>query len=417
MFHTRVLIIGAGQAGLAVSKQLTDARVDHVILERGRTAERWTSQRWDSLRLVTPNWMSRLPGWSYRGTDPAGFMPAGEVAEYLIGYADSFAAPIVHGAEVSTVSRRGGHYQVVSAAGIWSAAAVVIATGYCDQPAVPAVAQAVHPSVRQLTPDRYRNPGDVPDGRVVVVGASATGAQLADELAAAGRDVVLAVGRHTRVPRRYRGMDIMWWLDSMGVLDRQLTTAALARRPEPSLQIVGSTDGREIDLPSLAERGIRLTGRVTGASGRELTFADDLATTAAAADSKVDRLLGRIDHFAATTGLDHEIDPPDRPRHIADRPDARAAQQPLDKVDGIRAVIWATGYRRAYPWLHVPVLNAAGEIRHSAGRTPAPGLLVIGMRSQTRRSSTFLDGVRHDAALVVNHLINGALAGSARRAS
>ena len=209
----------------------------------------------------------------------------------------------------------------------------------------------------------------------------------------------------------------MWWLDSMGVLDRQLTTAQIARRPEPSLQIVGSTDGREVDLPSLAERGVRLTGRVTGASGRELTFADDLVATAAAADSKLDRLLGRIDHFAATAGLDSEIDPPDRPRPVAGRPDARAARQPLEKIDGIRAVIWATGYRRAYPWLHVPVLNAAGEIQHSAGRTPAPGLLVIGMRSQTRRSSTFLDGVRHDAALVVDHLINGALAGSARRAS
>jgi len=198
------------------------------------------------------------------------------------------------------------------------------------------------------------------------------------------------------------------------MLDRPLTTAQLARRPEPSLQIVGSTNGREIDLPSLAERGIRLAGRVTGAGGRELTFADDLATTAAAADSKLDRLLGRIDHFAATTGLENEIDPPDRPRQIAGGPDAR---QPLEKVDAIRAVIWATGYRRAYPWLRVPVLNAAGEIQQSAGRTPAPGLLVIGMRSQTRRSSTFLDGVRHDAALVVDHLINGALAGSARRAS
>jgi putative flavoprotein involved in K+ transport len=414
MFHTRVVIIGAGQAGLAVSKQLTDAGVDHVVLERGRTAERWTSQRWDSLRLLTPNWMSRLPGWSYRGTDPSGFMPAVEVADYLTAYADSFGAPIIHGAEVRSVRRRGVGYQVVSDAGIWSTAAVVIATGYSDQPAIPELAGTLHPSVRQITPDLYRNPGDVPDGRVLVVGASATGAQLADELSTAGRDVVLAVGRHTRVPRRYRGMDIMWWLDSMGMLDRPLTTAQLARRPEPSLQIVGSTDGREVDLPSLAERGIRLTGRVTGAGGRELTFADDLATTAAAADSKLDRLLGRIDHFAATTGLENEIDPPDRPRQIAGGPDAR---QPLEKVDAIRAVIWATGYRRAYPWLRVPVLNAAGEIQQSAGRTPAPGLLVIGMRSQTRRSSTFLDGVRHDAALVVDHLINGALAGSARRAS
>ena len=164
MFHTRVVIVGAGQAGLAVSKQLTDADVDHVLLERGRTAERWSSQRWDSLRLLTPNWMSRLPGWSYRGSDPAGFMPAVEVAEYLAGYAASFGAPVVHGAEVRSVRRHRGRYQVVSDAGSWSAAAVVIATGYCDRPSVPGIARALHPSVRQITPDRYRNPADVPDG-------------------------------------------------------------------------------------------------------------------------------------------------------------------------------------------------------------------------------------------------------------
>jgi len=171
MFDTRVLIIGAGQAGLAVSKLLTDAGVDHVILERGRTAERWTSQRWDSLRLLTPNWMSRLPGWSYRGTDPSGFMPAVEVAEYLTAYAASFGSPIIHGVEVRSVRLRGSHYRVTTDAGIWSAAAVVIATGYGDRSAVPLVAGDLDPSIRQITPDLYRNPGDVPDGRVLVVGA------------------------------------------------------------------------------------------------------------------------------------------------------------------------------------------------------------------------------------------------------
>src|SRR6478735_5833897 len=222
MLHTEVVIIGAGQAGLAVSKGLTDAGVEHVVLERGRTAERWRSQRWDTLRLLTPNWMSRLPGWSYRGNDPAGFMPAGEVADYLGAYADSFDAPVVHDAAVRSVRLRAGRYQVVSDAGCFSSASVVIATGYCDLPAVPEIAASVHPSIRQLTPDRYHSTYDVPDGRVLIVGASATGVQLADELAGAGRDVVVAVGRHTRMPRRYRGFDIMWWLDAMGVLDRQL---------------------------------------------------------------------------------------------------------------------------------------------------------------------------------------------------
>jgi putative flavoprotein involved in K+ transport len=416
MFHTRVVIIGAGQAGLAVSKLLTAADVDHVVLERDRTAERWISQRWDSLRLLTPNWMSRLPGWSYRGSDPAGFMPAVEVAEFLARYADSFGAPVVHGAEVRSVRRHRGRYQIVSEAGSWSAPAVVIATGYCDRPSVPSFADSLHPSVRQITPDRYRNPAQVPDGGVLVVGASSTGVQLADELAAAGRDVVLAVGRHTRLLRRYRGMDIMWWLDSMGVLDRTLTPAESSRVTEPSLQIVGSTDGRAVDLPSLAERGVRLVGRVDGLDDGQLTFADDLAATTSAADRKLSRLLHRIDLFAATSGLADEVDAAHRPRAFAD------TAGPLDRrrsrgVDGIRTVVWATGYRREYPWLHLPVLDAAGEIRQSAGRTPAPGLYVIGMRWQTRRSSTFLDGVRHDAALLADHLTNGALTGSMRSAS
>jgi putative flavoprotein involved in K+ transport len=255
MLRTQVVIIGAGQAGLAVSRLLSDIGVEHVVLERGRTGERWLSQRWNSLRLLTPNWMSRLPGWAYRGGDPAGFMPAADVAGYLNSYAESFGAPVIHDAAVRSVRRRAGRYLVVSEAGYFSAAAVVIATGYCAQPAVPAIAAAVDPSIAQITPDRYRSPADVPQGRVLIVGASATGVQLADELATAGRDVVLAVGRHSRMPRRYRGMDVMWWLDSMGVLDRQLQNGESAPPVEPSLQLVGSTTGRAVDLTALAARG------------------------------------------------------------------------------------------------------------------------------------------------------------------
>jgi putative flavoprotein involved in K+ transport len=415
MLHTQVVIIGAGQAGLAVSRLLRDAGVEHVVLERGRTGERWLSERWNSLRLLTPNWMSRLPGWSYRGGDPSGFMPAPDVAGYLVAYARSFGAPVVHDAAVLSVRRRAGRYLVVSAAGSFSAAAVVVATGYCDRAAVPPIANALHPSITQITPDRYRSPADVPDGQVVIVGASATGVQLADELATAGRDVVLAVGRHTRMPRRYRGMDIMWWLDSMGALDRQRQRGDSPPPVEPSLQLVGSTTGRAVDLNALTERGIRLTGRVSGVRRGSFTTADDLSTTTSAADLRLDRLLERIDRYAATAGLSAEIDPPDRPRHFGDG--SITAGEPATTIEGIRSVLWATGFRREYPWLHVPVLDGNGEIRHHAGRTPAPGLYVIGMRWQTRRNSAFLDGVRHDAALVVDHLINSALVSTSRRAS
>ena len=423
MPSTRVVIIGAGQAGLAVSYLLTAASIDHLVLERGRTAERWRSQRWDSLRLLTPNWMSRLPGWSYRGADPDGFMPAADVAGYLAGYAESFRAPVRAETTVLSVRRHRGRYLVGTDAGSWAADAVVIATGFCDEPAVPAAAAGLDPAIHQVTPDRYRNPSELPAGGVLVVGASATGAQLADELAADGREVLMAVGRHTRLPRRYRGRDIMWWLDSMGVLDRLVDHERIHRPPEPSLQIVGSGPDarpRDVDLPSLQARGIRLGGRLVGLDGTHGTFADDLPATAAAADAKLARLLRRIDDHV-TTGPEFEVVPPGRVRPLV--PDSVAAPTRLDlRAAGVRSVLWATGCRRRYPWLHVPVLDAAGEIRHTAGLTAAPGLAVVGQRWQTRRSSTFLDGVRHDAAIVVDHLMttvlmSPALAESVRNAS
>ena len=447
MPSTRVVIIGAGQAGLAVSHLLTAASIDHQVLERGRTAERWRSQRWDSLRLLTPNWMSRLPGWSYRGPDPDGFMPADEVAGYLAGYAASFDAPVREGTAVLSVrwqggrhggrhsgrnsgrhggrssgrhggrssGPHGGRFLVDTDAGSWVADAVVIATGFCDEPAVPAVAAGLDPSIHQVTPDRYRNPSELPVGGVLVVSASATGVQIADELAADGRQVMLAVGRHSRLPRRYRGRDIMWWLDRLGVLDRPLDRDRVHRHPEPSLQIVGSGPDvrrhpREVDLPSLSGHGIRLGGRLVGLDGTRARFADDLGVTAAAADATLTRLLRRIDQHIAATGLELTSPAPGRFRRLVvddatapDRLDLRAA--------GIRCVVWATGYRRSYPWLHVPVLDAAGEIRHTAGVTAAPGLVVVGQRWQTRRSSTFLDGVGHDAAIVVDHLLSTVLSG------
>jgi putative flavoprotein involved in K+ transport len=418
MERTAVVIVGAGQAGLAVSYLLTAASVDHVILERGQVAESWRSRRWDSLRLLTPNWMSRLPGWSYRGSDPAGFMPAQEVTAYLGRYASSFDAPVFTGTTVLSVRAGGRGFVVDTDSDSWSADAVVVATGYADEPAVPGYAHALHPSVRQLTPDSYRNPGSVPDGGVLIVGASASGVQLADELAGAGREVTLAVGRHTRMVRRYRGMDIMCWLDSMGSLDQPLRPSK-NRAPEPSLQLVGSTDRRSVDLPSLATRGVRLTGRVSGLDSRTVTLAGDLALTTAAADAKLDRLLLRIDDFATRTGMDREIDPP---THLAPSvPEHGSRETTLTTLHlrGIGSVIWATGYRRRYPWLQLPVLDAYGEIRQQAGRTTVPGLVVVGMQRQTRRSSSFIDGVRHDAALVVDHLVSEILLapGTCRRAS
>jgi putative flavoprotein involved in K+ transport len=404
MYRTSVVVIGAGQAGLAVSRLLSAAGADHIVLEKGRTASRWDNHTWQSLRLLTPNWMSRLPDHSYRGPDPAGFMRAAEVASYLRCYAALSAAPVIEGAETLSVRRSDIGYRVATTAGTWTATSVVLATGWCDLPDVPDMASRLDSRISQLTPATYRAPDQLPVGGVLVVGASATGVQLADELAAAGRRVALAVGSHSRVPRTYRGLDICWWLDAMGIFARTLDEhprPTVAWR-EPSLQLSGRLGGRNVDLPALQARGVTLAGRLTDVDGRRVRLAEDLAVTTRAADERLRGLLRRIDAFAERTGIAAEAD------HGEPIREARVTGSLAD-VDlvraGIRVIIWAIGYRRAYPWLHVPVLDEAGDVRHVNGTTASPGLHVVGMRWQTRRSSTFLDGVRHDAAVVVSKIL------------
>ena len=404
MQRVPAVVIGAGQAGLAVSRLLTAAGLQHVVLDRGSAAERWRSHSWESLRLLTPNWLSRLPGWRYAGPDPAGFMTAGAVADHLAAYAADFGAPVVGDARVVSVQPAADTgYRVVSAAGTWHATAVVVATGWCQLPFVPPATAGVPAAVSQLTPATYRSPAMIADGAVLVVGASASGVQLADELATAGRRVVLAVGTHNRLPRRYRGRDILCWLDAMGVLDRPVTAADRARpQADPSLQLAGRPDVRDVDLPALQRRGVTLTGRLVGFDGGRARFAADLRASTAGADIRLRRLLSRVDAYAEATGLCGEIFPDSSLATV----NVGGAPTELNlRTAGIRTVLWATGYRRTYPWLHVPVLDAAGEIRHTAGATPAAGLYVVGMRLQTRRNSTFLDGVRHDAAFVAARVL------------
>ena len=403
MRATETIIIGAGQAGLAMSRCLTDEGADHVVLERGRLAERWRSERWDSLRLLSPNWAARLPGWQYQGDDPDGYMTAGEVVRYFESYAGSFDAPVHEGTTVLSVRRDGGGFSVATDQGVWHAAHVVVATGWCDRPHVPRVASGLSSSIAQLTPSTYRNPDQLPPGNVLVVGASASGVQVADELAGAGRHVALAAGSHTRIPRRYRGLDIFWWLDQMGTFTKTidaLPDPERARR-EPSLQLVGRPDGRSLDLVSLEAAGVRLSGRLVGIDGTAVRFADDLPATSAAADARMERVLNDIDAFIHERGLDREVLPRHPSRGL--RHPAGATELDLRRA-GIATVIWATGFERAYPWLHVPVLDRQGEIRQRRGVTAVPGLYVLGQRFQHTRHSNFIDGVRHDAAFVAHHL-------------
>jgi putative flavoprotein involved in K+ transport len=412
MRQTDAVIIGAGQAGLAMSRCLARHGVDHALLERGRIAERWRSERWDSLRLLTPNWMSRLPGWSYRGQDPDGYMTMPEVTDYLEAYARASAAPVETGTAVHALRRTAGGYLIETNRGAWRARVVVIATGQCDLPAVPAMACALPAEIHQVTPSAYRNPGHLPEGAVLVVGASATGVQLAEEIHRSGRPVSLAVGRHTRLPRTYRGRDIMAWMDRLGVLDEtadQVRDLAQARA-QPSLQLAGRPDRSSLDLGVLQNMGVRLTGRVTGIDGGVLHLGDDLQRTTATAQQKLERLLARVDAAADAEGIAPESWP-----DAIDLPASTPARLDL-QAEGIRTVVWATGFRRNYGWLQVPVLDPQGEVIHRGGSTPSPGLFVLGLRFLRHRRSNFLDGVGIDAEALSWHIL-GHLATASRAAA
>lgn len=389
------VVVGAGQAGLATSHELTRLGHEHVVLDRGAVGDRWMQRRWDTQTLLTPNWMTRLPGRRYEGVDPDGFMTTAEFASELQAYAWRSGAPVESGAAVERLVPHDDRLEVASASRTWSARNVIIATGWCDVHAVPAAAATLHPSIRSLVSDEYRNPAALPDGGVLVVGASATGAQLADELRRDGRRIVLAVGDHVRLPRRYRGADIMEWMDRAGTLDRRIEDMpdAVAATHEPAAQLVGAPgEPRDIDLPSLARRGVELVGRFMGADGRTAHFDERLAERMSLADLIMHRTLDRFDGYIERAGL--QVEDARRPSRAA-TPEAPSS---IDLIDsGIRTVIWASGYRRDYSWLPPLLLDARGELRHHHGVTGIPGLTAVGMRFQRTRRSNFIDGVGADA--------------------
>jgi putative flavoprotein involved in K+ transport len=403
IMQTDAVIIGAGQAGLAMSHCLGQRGIDHVVLERGRLAERWRSERWDSLRLLTPNWMSRFPGWLYRGADPDGFMTSQAFVVLLEQYADAGAMPVVTGVTVRSVRQAPGGYRVEGDLGTWHARCVVIATGHCDVPLVPEMARDLPASIHQVTPSAYRNPGELPEGGALIVGASASGVQLAEEIHRSGRPVTISVGRHTRLPRRYRGRDIMWWLDRPGIVGQgaEPTADVAAIRTQPSIQLVGRPEQTSIDLGTLRDIGVRVVGRAAGIRDAVLHVEDDLRETVGVAQVRLERLLSRIDASADAAGTAAEA----WPAALT----FEAAPGAIDLAGGdIRTVVWATGFRRNYRWLHVPVLDAKGEVIHRGGITPFPGLYVLGLRFLRRWNPSFIDAVAADttelAAEVERHL-------------
>lgn len=392
------VIIGGGYAGLAMSRCLGRRGIPHVVLERGRLAERWRSERWDSLRLLTPNFLSRLPDWGYQGNDPDGYMAVAEFILFLEGYARSFDPPLHTGVNVESVERSRYGFQVRAGSQAWEARAVVIATGHCDVPFVPSVARNLNPDITQFVSSQYRNPDQLPPGGVLVAGAGASGVQIAEELIDAGRSVTLSVGRHRRLPRRYRDRDILWWIEHMGIYREPADPRS--ERGFPAPQLVGSAEGRSLDLGILQTRGVILAGKILTIDGYLVCFDSGLEQAVNQAEQEMRELLERIDRHAIAHGFGGS----------ARVPEPICLQPPPARIDllenEIRTVLWATGYRRAYPWLHLDLLDEQGELRHSGGVTEEPGMYVIGLRRQRRNNSNFIDGVGEDASFLSGHLGN-----------
>jgi len=388
-----------------MSRCLAERSIDHVLLERGEVAQSWRTERWDSLRLLTPNWQSRLPGFSYAGSDPDGYRTLPEIVAFISGYAKSISAPVRTHTTVTSVRSDGAGYLVRTDRGDWRCRGIVIASGACNIARIPRFAAHVPPSVAALTAQSYRNPGQVADGGVLVVGASSSGTQIAHELQRAGRQVTLAVGEHIRAPRMYRGKDLEWWMDAAGVLDErcdQVDDIARARRV-PSLQLAGTPDRSTLDLNTLSDIGVRLVGRLAGITDDgKAQFAGSLRNMCALSDLKMGRLLDLIDEWARANGLDEQTEPPQR------LPPTRVEETPplgMDLASGeIKTIIWATGYRPDYSWLEVPVLDRKGLLRHDGGVVAAPGLYLMGGVFLRRRKSTLIDGAGDDARDLSAHL-------------
>lgn len=398
-----------------MSRCLTERSIDHVVLERGEVANTWKTERWDSLRLLTPNWQSRLPGFAYEGDDPDGYRTMPETIEFLQRYAEVISAPVQTRTTVTSVRAVGDGYEVLTDRGTWRCRTIVIATGACNIPNIPAVSEAVPGRVQTLTPKEYRRPDQLDEGAVLVVGAAATGTQIAEEIHRSGRPVTLAVGQHIRVPRVYRGRDIKWWMDAIGVLDERYDEVdSVARvRNVPSLQLVGSDDRRNLDLNRLTDMGVRLVGRLAGIRDDKVQFSGSLANQCAMSDLKMNRLLDRIDEWATQNSLDGEVDPPHRfePTRVDASPRLGA------DLGEIRTILWATGYRPDHSWLHLPVFDRRNRIRHDGGVVESPGVYLLGMPFLRRRKSSLIDGAGDDARDLSAHLesyLNGRVKSGAR---
>jgi putative flavoprotein involved in K+ transport len=398
-----VIVIGAGHAGLSASHMLTEHGVQHIVLERGKIANSWRNERWDSLKLLTPNWQTRLPGYHYAGEDPEGYMGMSGLVQFMQDYADQSHTPVFTNTNVTSVRKKGDVYYVTTDRGAWIAKAVIIASGACNTPSVPALARNFPVRITQLTGHDYRSPKQIAAGGVLIVGASASGMQIADELLKAGHQVNMSVGEHVRMPRHYRGRNILDWMDQCGILNERYDEVEdIARgRRLPSSQLVGSNDRQFLDLNTLTDQGAKITGRLMGVNNGVAQFSGSLRNVVALADLKMKRLLNSIDEYIADQS---DIAPAEQ------FDDTQLDENPLLTLDleasSIRTIIWATGFKPDYSWLDVPVLDRKGQLKHDGGIVESPGLYVLGLPLMRRRKSSFIFGIEDDARDITDHLFS-----------
>jgi putative flavoprotein involved in K+ transport len=416
MRRTTTIIIGAGHAGLAMSRCLTLYGVDHVLLERGEVANSWRTERWDSLRLLTPNWQSRLPGNAYRGDNPDGFFTVSETIDFIAGYASEINAPVETATQVLDVVQDGDSFAVRTSRGDWRCRTLIVASGSMNIPNIPSYANDLSPDIRKLASKDYRNPDQIEDGGVLVVGPSASGVQIAHELQCAGRDVILSVGEHVRMPRTYRGKDIHWLMDQSGLFDTKIAEVDDINRVRrlPSPQLMGSATRTTVGLNSLQCQGVEIVGRTMSANGASLQFSGALANVCRLADLKMNRLLRTLDDWIESAGPTDELDAAYelRPTSVPQVP--RLSMNLKDR--GVKTIIWATGFRPDYSWLNLPVFDRRGQLRHNGGVVDMPGVYAMGLPFMRKRKSTFIDGAGDDARDLSNHLAQY-LAGAAVNAA
>jgi putative flavoprotein involved in K+ transport len=394
------LVIGAGQAGVAMSEHLGRRGVPHLVLEKARIAESWRTARWDSLVANGPAWHDRFPGLTFPGLEDEAFAPKEQVADYFVAYADKIEAPIRCGVEVKSVRKEGDVFRVETSGGVIEARNVVSATGAFQRPVMPALVPE-QAGLTQIHSNTYRNPGQLPEGAVLVIGAGSSGTQIADELLRAGRRVYLSIGPHDRPPRRYRGKDFCWWLGVLGIWDLKVPAP---NTEHVTIAVSGAYGGQTVDFRRLGNRGMTLLGRAESYENGALRFAPDLAQNIALGDANHLSLLDRADAYAA----EHKLDLPEEPEARRKEPDPASITDPILTLDlkeaGITSIIWATGYAVDYGWLKLDALDEKGRPVHERGVSKVPGLFFVGLPWLSRRASSFIWGCWHDADYLAGYI-------------